>query len=107
MTHSRDEHRVFIVNEETEAPYATPEVLRVRPGDKVLFVVAGDEAKFFVHPETDVFRSIPAGQEIPVSPGSPPTATVRRDAEINSVHHYEVQPQASAAAIDPILIIHD
>lgn len=107
MTRSRDEHRVFIVNEENATPFATPEVLRARPGDKVLFMVAGKKAKFTVHPETDVFRSISAEEEIPVLPGRPPTATIRRDAEINSVHRYEIQSHTSAKGIDPILIIHD
>jgi len=106
MTHSTDEHHVFIVNEAEQSPFATPDVLPVRPGDGVLFVVAGDQAKFTICPETDLFRSIPAGEEIAVAPDRPPRITVRRDAAPNSVHRYEIEAHAGGL-IDPILIVHD
>lgn len=103
---SRREHRVFLVNETNKSPFATPEILAVEPGDEVLFVVVGEKDTFMVSPETDVFRSIDASEEVPVRFGSPPKVTVRRDAEPNSVHRYEVYSQ-TAGSIDPILIVHE
>lgn len=88
-----------------------PETLAVGRGDQVLFVAAfvagtGSETdKFSVVPDTDVFRSIKAGEKIPVKPGSPPGVTVRREASLNSVHRYEVHSESSGS-IDPILILH-
>lgn len=110
MPESSDVHRVFIFNEENKGgPSVAPETLAVGRGDRVLFVaafVAGNEAdKFSVVPDTDVFQSISAGEKIPVNPGSPPGVTVRREAALNSVHHYDVHCKSSGS-IDPILILH-
>ena len=106
MSEPRSDHRVFIVNEAKKTPFVTPETLAVKRGDKIQFVVAGEREEFMVCPNSNVFRSIEAGEEIPVGLGSPPTATVRPDLELNSIHRYEVHA-ASSGAVDPILIIHE
>lgn len=106
MPESTSEHQIFIVNEANEAPFVTPETLAVGRGDRVQFVVAGENEKFMVCPESNVFQSIEAGEEIPVGLGSPPVATVRREVDLNSVHRYEVYA-ASSASIDPIVIIYE
>lgn len=100
-----EEHRVFIVNEPNKTPFVAPKTLAVERGDQVLFVVAGEKEEFMVCPETEVFRSINAGEEIHAELGSPPKATVRPDVEPNSVHRYEVYPKTSKS-IDPILVVH-
>ena len=106
MPRSRDEHRVFIVNEAKKTPFVTPKTLAVERGDRVQFVVVGEKEKFVICPESNVFRSIEAGEEVPASLGSPPTATVRRGVDLNSVHRYEVRT-ASKGSIDPILLVHE
>lgn len=106
MPESSEVHRVFIINEKGEAPFVAPEVLAAERGDQVLFVVAGEKDEFMVQPKTDVFRSISAGEEIPVKPGSPPRCTVRQGVSLNSVHPYEVF-SGSSGSIDPMVVIYE
>lgn len=106
MPESRDEHRIFIVNETDEPPFVTPKTLAVERGDRVHFVVVGEKEKFTICPGSDVFRSIEAGEEITAGLGSPPMATVRQGVDLNSVHRYEVHT-AAKGSIDPILLVHE
>lgn len=106
MPESSEDHRVFIINQEGEAPFVEPKVLPVKRGDQVLFVVAGEKDDFVVRPDTDLFRSISAGEDIPVELGSPPKCTVRRGVSPNSVHAYEVF-SGSGGRIDPMLVIYE
>lgn len=106
MPKSRREHRVFIINEANETPFVEPKTLAVERGDNVFFMVAGEEDQFTVSPNSDVFQSIDAGEEIQVGLGNPSRAAVRPDAELNSVHRYEVR-SSPKETIDPILFIRD
>lgn len=106
MPESSEVHRVFIINEEGKAPFVAPKVLPVERGDQVLFVVAGEKDEFTVCPETDVFRSVSAGEDLPVELGSPPRCTVRQGIRPNSVHRYGVISETSGS-IDPILVIYE
>lgn len=106
MSRPKTEHKVFIINEEGQTPFVEPKRMAVGPGDNVLFVVAGEKDKFTVCPNSDIFRSIAAGEEIHVGPGSPPKATIRHDAELNSVHRYDVR-SSGKETIDPILVVHE
>lgn len=106
MSEPRGVHRVFIVNEAGREPTVYPKVLAVGRGERVVFVVVGEKQKFQVRPQTNVFRSIAAGEEIPVELGSPPSCTVRQDVKPNSIHRYDVSSEAKES-IDPILIIYE
>lgn len=99
-------HRVFIINHEGEAPFVEPKVLPVQRGDQVLFVVAGEEGEFAVRPDTNLFQSISAAEDIPVEVGSPQNCTIRQGVSPNSVHTYEVFSD-SRQSIDPMVVIYE
>lgn len=106
MPEARNEHRVFIINEANQTPFVEPKTLAVGRGDNVLFMVAGEEDQFAISPNSDIFQSVDAGGEIQVGLGNPSRTAVRPDAELNSVHRYEVR-SSPKETIDPILIIRD